>query len=183
MLRRREADVMDLPTAENIKNSKLALIAGLLIGLSLGAGGAWTASTTIHAAQFKVLGAVNEDLLRQVFELRESSQAKDAEMNRLREQISVLSPQRREAELKRRTELERLIQQIDKEISLRWAGLSRGGVRMRSKECDPKGENCRMVDSDYDPMSDREKRIERELDVLVLQRHEARKKLIDLIAR
>jgi hypothetical protein len=40
----------DLPTAENIKNSKLALIAGLLIGLSLGAGAAWTASTTIHDA-------------------------------------------------------------------------------------------------------------------------------------
>jgi hypothetical protein len=54
---------------------------------------------------------------------------------------------------------------------------------MISRECDPKGENCRMVDSDYRPMSDRERRIERELDALVLQRQEACKKLIDLIAR
>jgi hypothetical protein len=52
---RSDADVMDLPSAENIKNSKLALITGLLIGLSLGAGAAWTASTTIHEAQFKAL--------------------------------------------------------------------------------------------------------------------------------
>jgi cell division protein FtsB len=66
--------------------------------LGLGAGGAWTASTTIYDAQFKVLSAVNADLQRQLSELRESSQAKDAEMDRLREQISALSPQRREAE-------------------------------------------------------------------------------------
>jgi hypothetical protein len=59
---RSDADVIDLPSAENIKNAKLTLIAGLLIGLGLGAGGAWMASTTIHDAQFKVLSAVNADL-------------------------------------------------------------------------------------------------------------------------
>jgi hypothetical protein len=75
--------MLDIPTAENIKNSKLALIAGLLIGLSLGAGGTWTASTTIHEAQLKVLDAVNKDLQRQVVELETSSQVNEAEMARL----------------------------------------------------------------------------------------------------
>jgi hypothetical protein len=178
--------VMDLPTAENIKNSKLALIAGLLIGLSLGAGGAWTASTTIHAAQFKVLGAVNEDLLRQVSELRESSQAKEAEMDRLREQISMVSPQRQEAESKRKIELERLIQRIDKEIhqrALTQARTSPMGVLGRERECDPEGKNCRYINSDERPKSDCQSRYERGLDALVEQRHEARKQLIKLIAR
>jgi hypothetical protein len=48
-------------------------------------------------------------------------------MDRLREQISALSPQRREAEAKSRTELEKLIQRIDKGIDSRKARLWRGG--------------------------------------------------------
>jgi hypothetical protein len=173
--------MMDLPTAEKIKNSKLALIAGLLIGLSLGAWGAWTASTTIHEAQFKVLDAVNKDLQRQVAELETSGQAKDAEMARLREQLSKLSPQRREAELKRRTELERFIQRVDKEIAERKAKLWRPG--WGSRECDPKGENCRWVRSEDRPMSDAEVRLARELEALNVERHEAHRRLIEFIGQ
>jgi hypothetical protein len=173
--------MMDLPTAEKIKNSKLALIAGLLIGLSLGAGGAWTASTTIHEAQFRVLDAVNTDLQRQVAELETSSQAKDVEMARLREQLSRLSPQRREAESKRKAELEKFIQRIDKEIAERKAKLwrSAGG----SLECDPRGGNCHWVRDEDRPMSDGEIRLARELDALNVERHEARRRLIEFIGQ
>ena len=173
--------MIDLPTAEKINNSKVALIAGLLIGLTLGAGGAWTASTTIHEARFKVLDAVNEDLQRQVEELETANQAKDAEMARLREQLSLLAPQRREAESKRRRDLELFIQRLDKEIDSTKRRLSR--PFWFSTKCDPQGENCRMVDSQDLPMSDVEKRAERELDALNVQRHEARRRLIELIAQ
>jgi hypothetical protein len=173
--------MMDIPTAEKIRHPALALIAGLLIGLSLGGGGAWTATTTIHDAQFKVFDAVNKDLQRQVVELETSNRAKDAEMVRLREQISVLSPQRREAESKRKAEIEKLIQRIDKEIDERKARLWRG--RGLNTECDSKGENCRLVRSEDRPMSDPEKRLERELNTLVMQRHEARIKLIEFLAQ
>src|SRR5262245_7831859 len=117
--------MMDLPTAEKIKHPVLALIAGLLIGLSFGAGVAWKASTTIDEAQFKVVDTVNKDLKRQIVELDASNRSKDEEMARLREQISVLSPQRREAESKHKSEIEKFIQRIDKEIDERKARLSR----------------------------------------------------------
>jgi hypothetical protein len=172
--------MIDLPTAEKINNSKVALIAGLLIGLTLGAGGAWTASTTIHEAQFKVLDAVNKDLQWQVAELETFSQAKDAEIARLHEQLTMLSPQRREAETKRRRDLELFIQRLDKEINwqknILWRPLG------SSRKCDPQGENCHWVNFRDLPMSDAEKRAERELDALNVQRHDARKKLIELIA-
>ena len=120
--------MMDPPHRRKHQNSKLALIAGLLIGLSLGAGAAWTASTTIHDAQFKVLDAVNKDLHRQVTALEADKTANEAEMTRLREQLSLLSPQRREVEPKRKTELERFIQRVDKELRSRG---SNGGVQHR----------------------------------------------------
>jgi predicted site-specific integrase-resolvase len=173
--------MIDLPTAEKIKHPALALIAGLLIGLTFGAGGAWTASTIINDAQFKVLAAVNDDLRRQVEELTTSSQAKEVEMGKLREKISALSPQRREAESKRRTELEKFIQRVDKEIDNQKIRLSR--PIWLERKCDSGGGNCRTINSEDRPMSDLEKRLERELDTLIAQRHEARKKLIELLAQ
>jgi hypothetical protein len=180
--------VMDLPTAENIKNSKLALIAGLLIGLSLGAGGAWTASTTIHAAQFKVLSAVNEDLQRQVSEFRDSSQAKDAEMSQLREQLSVLSPERREADTRRRRELETFIRSLDQEIAQKKKEGPKRWAQMQFFT-NPSFSSGRPVVNDCPPPPEkREKsafeiRYEREPASLSLQRDEARRKLIELIAK
>jgi hypothetical protein len=155
------------------------LIAGLVIGLSLGAGGAWKASTTIDEAQFKVLDAINKDLKRQVAELVASGDAKDTEIARLREQISALSPQRRDAESKRKIELERFIQRIDKEIVQKREESNRFLVLQRSV-CDPGGENCRLEDR---PKSDARIQHERELDALMIQRHEARIKLIEFLAQ
>jgi hypothetical protein len=126
-----------------------------------------------------VLDAVNKDLHRQVTALEADKTANEAEMTRLREQLSLLSPQRREVESKRKTELERFIQRVDKE--LREPRLKRWRSTSISRTCDPKGENCRMVREDP-PMSDAEKRLEREFDALHVQRHEARRKLIELIA-
>ena len=89
------------------------MIAGLLIGLSLGAGAAWTASTTIHDAQFKVLDAVNKDLHRQVTALEADKTANEAEMTRLREQLSLPPPA---------TEVERSARQS-------WRGLFNASTR------------------------------------------------------
>jgi hypothetical protein len=180
--------VMDLPTAENIKNPKLALIVGLLIGLSLGAGGAWTASTTIHAAQFKVLGTVNEDLLRQVSELRDSSQVKDAEITRLREQLSELSSERREVEIKRRRELEMFIRGLDQEIAQKKKEAPKRRPPLVFISHPRPNDDCPVVDDPTPPPEQREKsayeiRYERELASLSLQRDEARRKLIELIAK
>jgi hypothetical protein len=174
--------MIDLPTAEKISNPKLALLVGLLIGLGLGAGAAWTASTTVHDAQFKVLDAVNKDLKRQVAELETANQAKDTEMDRLREQLSELSPQRREAESKRRAELEKFIQRIDKEIAQKREEARKESSRRLIvwRADDPGGQNCRPEDR---PKSDAQIQRERELDALTVQRHEARKKLIELTAQ
>jgi cell division protein FtsB len=166
--------MMDLPSAEKIKHPVLALIAGLLIGLGAGWGAAWKMITDIRDAEVK-------DLQRQVSDLQESNQAKDAELARIREQLSMLAPQRREADAKRRRDLEAFIRGIDKEIAERRAKLWRSGGD--SLECDPKGENCRWVRNADRPMTDAEKRLERELDALNMQRHEARKRLIEAIAQ
>jgi Spy/CpxP family protein refolding chaperone len=184
--------MMDLPTAENIKHPKLALIAGLLIGLSLGAGAAWTTSTNIHDAQFKVLDAVNRDLQRQVSELQESSQAKDDEMAHLREQLSEISPQRQEVEVKRRRELEAFIQRVDREITQKKKELAalRSATYMRpSLSFPPSSEKLNSQppappapctnSTPYTPVI----RLEKELDSLAMQREEARKRLIGLTAR
>jgi len=179
--------MMDLPTAENIKHPKLALIAGLLIGLSLGAGAAWTTSTNIHDAQFKVLDAVNRDLQRQVSELQESGQAKDDEMARLREQLNELSPQRQEAETKRQRELEAFIQRIDREIaqkkkelaalrSIRYTrpSLSFPGPGEKLNSQPPAPPAPCTNSTPYTPVI----RLEKELDSLAVRRDEARKRLI-----
>jgi hypothetical protein len=109
-------------------------------------------------------------------QLEAAKTTNEAEMARLREQLSMLSPQRREAESKRMTELEKFIQRIDKEIAQKRDRF----LVVRRTMCDPGGENCRM---EAPPKSDAQIRNERELDALNVQRHEARRKLIELIAQ
>jgi hypothetical protein len=165
----------DFSFLEKFKYPSLAALCGLLVGLGLGGGYAWIALSAIHEREVK-------DLYRQVTAQEAAKTTGEAEVARLRKQLSMLAPQRREVEAKRRIELERFIQGLDKEITQRkqvlWRPLSGG-----SSECDPRGENCRWVESKDRPMSDAEKRAERELDALNVQRHEARKKLIELIAQ
>jgi hypothetical protein len=159
----------DLSFLEKFKYPPLAALCGLLVGLGFGGWLAWTALSAVHERE-------DNDLHRQVAALEAAKTTNEAEMARLREQLNSLSPQRREAEAKRRRELEVFIRGLDKEIDERWAKL--GGRASIRQECDPKGENCRMVRSGDRPMSDAEKRLERELDALNVQRHEARRKLI-----
>jgi hypothetical protein len=176
--RRREADMpnlsWDFSFLEKFRYPPLAALCGLLVGLGLGGWGSWTTLSAVHERE------VN-DLHRQVAALEAAKTTNEGEMARLREQLTMLSPQRREADAKRRRELERFIQGVDKEISERKVRLARmsGG----SRECDPRGENCRWVRWEDRPMNDAEKRAERELDALNVQRHEARKKLIEVIAQ
>jgi hypothetical protein len=167
--------MIDLPTAEKINHPVLALIAGLLLGFGFGWGAAWKTITDVHDAQFK-------DLQRQVAEHKTFDQEKDAEVARLHEQLSLLSPQRREAESRRRAELEKYIQRIDKEIAQKIAQKGEEGSRtlMVWRADDPGRQNCRTEDR---PKSDAQIRYERELDALNVQRHEARRKLIELIAQ
>jgi hypothetical protein len=144
-------------------------------------------------AQFKVLGAVNEDLQRQVTELETSSQVKDVETARLREQLSMLSPQRQEAESKRRIELEKFIQRVDQEIAQKKKeGPVRRAHQMIYIKNEQTSDNCPGV-SDHSPPpppppEKREKsafevRHEKELAALASQRDEARRKLIELIVK
>jgi hypothetical protein len=164
----------DFSFLEKFRYPPLAALCGLLVGLGLGGWGAWTALSAVHERE------VN-DLHRHVAALDAAKTTNEAEMARLREQLSRLSPQRHEAETKRRRELEVFIQGVDREIADRKARLWRpsGG----SRECDPRGENCHWVRDEDRPMSDAEMRLARELDALNMQRHEARRKLIEVIAQ
>jgi flagellar biosynthesis chaperone FliJ len=105
-----------------------------------------------------------------VSELKASKTAKNEEISRLRDQLGP-------ATAKARKELEAFIQRLDKEIEQKRVEYARHSPLFGSRGDPPEGK----------PLSEQAKataaRFEKELDKLATQRDEARKKLIELMAR